>query len=168
MTYSDTVGLGCFAVLGASAFMVLRPKWFFVRKLSLEEALTFCWVVWSIYMGAFVVYIGLKLPLGLSRDAHGLAVGVAVCSSIVAGLWLARVTTDWKSAGTDQFLVCLFSHLWWFPLLLPWRCLEIESSFEQQTASLLQLAPKAGFNRSAQQFGSVTSVMAQRSMLHSR
>ncbi|WP_156908506.1 hypothetical protein [Bradyrhizobium murdochi] len=67
MTYTDTAWLGCFAMLGASAFMVLRPKWFFGRKLSLEEALSFCWVAWSIYMGAFVIYIGLKLPLSLSR-----------------------------------------------------------------------------------------------------
>lgn len=102
MTYGDTVGLGCFAVLGASAFMVLRPKWFFGRKLSLEEALSVCWVAWSIYMGAFVIYIGLKLPLGLSRDAHSPAVGIAACSSILAILWLARVTTDWKSAVTKS------------------------------------------------------------------
>ena len=100
MTYGDTVWLGCFAVLGASAFMVLRPVWFFGRKLSLEEALSVCWVGWSIYMGAFVIYIGLKLPLGLSRDAHAPAVCVAVCFSVLAVLWLARVTTDWKSAVT--------------------------------------------------------------------
>jgi len=102
MTYAETAWLGCFAVLGASAFIVLRPKWFFGRKLSLEEALAFCWVLWSIYMGAFVIYIGLTLPLGLSRDAHGPAIGIAVCSSIVAGLWLARVTSDWKSAVTKS------------------------------------------------------------------
>jgi hypothetical protein len=98
MTYSEIAWLGCFVVLSASAFMVLRPKWFFGRKLLLEEALSFCWVQWSIYMGAFVIYIGLTLPLGISRDAHGPAVGIAVCSSIVAGLCLARVTSDWKSA----------------------------------------------------------------------
>jgi hypothetical protein len=102
MTSSDPIWLGCFAVLGASAFMVLRPVWFFGRKLSLEEALSVCWVAWSIYMGAFVIYIGLKLPLGLSRDAHAPAVCVAVCSSLLAVLWLARVATDWKSAVTKS------------------------------------------------------------------
>ena len=62
---SDPAWLGILAVVCASALMVLRPVWFFGRKLSLEEALSVCWVAWSIYMGAFVVYIGLKLPLGL-------------------------------------------------------------------------------------------------------
>lgn len=100
MTYGEIVWLGCFAVLGASAFMVLRPVWFFGRKLSLEEALSVCWVGWSIYMGTFVIYIGLKLSLGLSRDADAPAVCVAVCFSVLAVLWLARVTTDWKSAVT--------------------------------------------------------------------
>src|SRR3954447_15619772 len=100
MTSSDTAWLGCLAVLGASAFMVLRPVWFFGRKLSLEEALSVCWVGWSIYMGAFVIYIGIKLPLGLSVDAQEPAVCVAVCLSLLALLWLARVTTDWKSAVT--------------------------------------------------------------------
>jgi hypothetical protein len=100
MMPGDPVWLGCFAVLGASAFLVLRPVWFFGRKLSLEEALSVCWVAWSIYMGAFVIYIGLKLPLGLSRDAHAPAVGMAVCASLIAILWLARVTTDWRSAVT--------------------------------------------------------------------
>jgi hypothetical protein len=51
-------------------------------------------------MGAFVIYIGLKLPLGLAVDAHVPAVCVAVCLSLLALLWLARVTTDWKSAVT--------------------------------------------------------------------
>lgn len=100
MTSIDTAWLGCLVVLGASAFMVLRPVWFFGRKLSLEEALSVCWVGWSIYMGAFVIYIGLKLPLGLSVDAHVPAVCAAVCLSLLALLWLARVTTDWKSAVT--------------------------------------------------------------------
>lgn len=102
MTYSDIAWLGCFAVLGASAFMVLRPAWFFGRKLLFEEAFTVCWVAWTIYMGAFVIYIGLKLPLGLSRVAHGPAVGISACLSIVAILWLARITSDWRSVGTKS------------------------------------------------------------------
>jgi len=76
---SDPAWLGILAVVCASALMVLRPVWFFGRKLSLEEALSVCWVAWSIYMGAFVVYIGLKLALGLSCGAHVSAVCVAVC-----------------------------------------------------------------------------------------
>jgi hypothetical protein len=116
MTPIDPAWLGCFAVLGASAFMVLRPTWFFGRKLSSEEALSACWVAWSVYMGAFVVYIGLKLPLGLSRDAHGAAVCVAVCSSLLVFLWLARVTSDWKSAVTRSLLGLLILTLVVVPL----------------------------------------------------
>jgi glucose uptake protein GlcU len=90
--------LGSFAVLGASVFVVLRPIRFFGRKLSLEEALSLCWVAWSIYMGVFMIYLGLKLPLGLSRNAHAPAVGVAVCTSLIAVFCLARVPTNWKTA----------------------------------------------------------------------
>jgi hypothetical protein len=97
MTIIDPVWLGSLTVLAASVFMVLRPVRFFGRKLSLEEALSVGWVAWSIYMGAFVLYIGLKLPLGLSRNAHAPAVGVAVCISLMAILYLARITTDWAS-----------------------------------------------------------------------
>jgi len=101
MTYSDTVWLGCFAVLGASAFMVLRPKWFFGRRLSLEEALSVCWVAWSICMGAFVIYIGLKLHwvFRAMRIPRRSALRLFIHSAI---LWLARVTTDWKSAVTKS------------------------------------------------------------------
>ena len=38
--FRDDVQLGSLAALGASVFMVLRPLWFFGRKLSLEEALS--------------------------------------------------------------------------------------------------------------------------------
>jgi hypothetical protein len=96
--------LGSLAVLGASAFIVLSPIRFFGRKLSLEEALSVCWVAWSIYMGSFVVYTGLKLPLGLSREADAPAVGVAVSISIIGVLWLARIPTDWKNAVTKSLL----------------------------------------------------------------
>jgi hypothetical protein len=81
----DPAWWGCIAVLGVAIFVVLRPTPFFGRKLSLEEALSVCWVAWSIYMGAFVIYIGLKLPLGLSRNAHAPAVATAVCSSLLVG-----------------------------------------------------------------------------------
>ena len=73
---SDPAWLGILAVVCASALMVLRR--------------------------AFVVYIGLKLPLGLSRDAHVPAVCVAVCISLIAILGLARVPTDWRSAVTKS------------------------------------------------------------------
>ncbi len=98
----DPAWWGCIAVLGVAIFVVLRPIRFFGRKLSLEEALSVCWVAWSIYMGAFVIYIGLKLPLGLSRNARAPAVAIAVCSSLLAVFWLARVVTDWKSAVTKS------------------------------------------------------------------
>jgi hypothetical protein len=98
ITVIDPLWLGSFAVLAASAFVVLRPIRFFGRKLSLEEALSVCWVAWSIYMGVFMIYLGLKLPLGLSRNAHAPAVGVAVCTSLIAVFCLARAPTDWKTA----------------------------------------------------------------------
>src|SRR5712664_888660 len=98
MTLSEPLVLGSLAVLGASVFIVLSPVRFFGRKLSLEEVLSVCWVAWSIYMGAFVVYIGLKLPLGLSRAANAPAVGMAVCISVISVLCLARIPTDWRSA----------------------------------------------------------------------
>jgi hypothetical protein len=97
MIIVDPVWSGSLTVLAASTFIVLRPVRFFGRKLTLDEALCVCWVAWSIYMGVFVLYIGLKLPLGLSRNAHAPAVGVAVCISLMAILYLARITTDWPS-----------------------------------------------------------------------
>jgi hypothetical protein len=66
MTVSDPSFLGSFAVLGASVLIVLSPAQFFGRRLSFEEASSVCWVAWSIYVGVFVIYMGLKLPLGLS------------------------------------------------------------------------------------------------------
>jgi hypothetical protein len=102
MMVSEPLVLGCLAVLGASVFIVLSPARLFGRKLSLEEVLSVCWVAWSIYMGAFVVYIGLKLPLGLSRAVNAPAVGMAVCISVIAILCLARIPTDWRSAVTKS------------------------------------------------------------------
>jgi hypothetical protein len=99
---SEPLVLGSLAVLGASVFIVLSPVRFFGRKLSLEEVLSVCWVAWSIYMGGFVVYIGLKLPLGLSRAANAPAVGMAVCISVISILCLARIPTDWRSAVTKS------------------------------------------------------------------
>lgn len=98
----DPIWLGIIAVVGASVFIVLRPKRFFGRKLSLEEALSVCWVAWSIYMAAYVVHIGLKLPLGLRRAANAPAAGIAVCISVVAILWLARRITDWRGAVANS------------------------------------------------------------------
>ena len=92
MMVSDPVWLGTLAVVGASVLMVLRPLRFSGRKLSLKEALEVCWVAWFVYMGAFVAYIGLKIPLGLSRAAHTPAIGVAVCTSLITVFCLARVT----------------------------------------------------------------------------
>jgi hypothetical protein len=99
----DPIWLGIIAVFGASVLIVLRPKRFFGRKLSLEEALSVCWVAWSIYMAGFVVYVGLKLPLGLRQAADAPAAGIAVCISVVAILCLARLIADWKGAVTNSF-----------------------------------------------------------------
>jgi hypothetical protein len=98
----DPIWWGSIAVLVASVLMVLRPIRFFSRKLSLEEALSVCWVAWSVYMAAFVVYVGLKLPLGLSRNAHAPAVGIAACVSVGAVVLLARAPTDWSGAVTKS------------------------------------------------------------------
>jgi hypothetical protein len=100
MASVDPGWLGALAVMGASAIMVWRPSRFFGRELSLEEAVSVCWVAWSIYIGIFVIYIGLKLPLGLSRNAHVPAVVVAACLSLPVVLWLARTVTDWRRAVT--------------------------------------------------------------------
>jgi hypothetical protein len=96
----DPIWLGLFAVLGASIFMVLRPLRFFMRNLSLEEAFSVCWVAFAIYIGTFGAYVGLKIPLGLSRNTHASAVGIAVCVSLVGTLYLAKASTDWQRAVT--------------------------------------------------------------------
>jgi len=102
MTVGDPIVLGCFAVLGASVLIVLSPAQFFGRGLSYEEAFSVCWVAWSIYTGVFVIYLGLKLPLGLSRAEDTPAAGTAVCISVIAVLCLARMRADWKSAVTKS------------------------------------------------------------------
>jgi hypothetical protein len=94
--------LGSFAVLGASVLIVLRPAQFFGRQLSFEEASSVCWVAWSIYMGVFVIFMGLKRPLGLSVSANAPAAGTAVCISVMAILCLARIRADWQSAVTKS------------------------------------------------------------------
>ncbi|QWG11987.1 hypothetical protein KMZ29_19975 [Bradyrhizobium sediminis] len=104
MTVSEPLALGSLVVLGAPLLIALSPVRLFGRKLSLEEVISVCWVAWSIYMGAFVVYIGLKLPLGFSRAANAPAVGMAVCIAVIAVLYLARIPTDWRSAVTKSIL----------------------------------------------------------------
>lgn len=110
MTAAEHLGIVSAAVLAASAFMVFRAQWFFGRKLSVEEALSVGWVTWSIFMAGFVVYIGLKLPLGLTPEADALAIGVAGCLSLVAILWLARAVTDWgRSVKISIFALFLLT-----------------------------------------------------------
>jgi hypothetical protein len=94
--------LGTLIVVGASVLMALRPLPVFGRKLSFKETLEVCWVAWFVFMGTFVAYIGLKIPLGLSWDAHAPAVAVAVCTSLVAIIWLARVHPNWERAVTKS------------------------------------------------------------------
>jgi len=111
MTVSDPVVLGCFAVLGASVLIVLSPARFFGRGLSYEEAFSVCWVAWSIYMGTFVVYVGLKLPLGLSRAANAPAVGMAVCISGNFGPLLGSNSHRLEECG-DEIFSSHYSHRW--------------------------------------------------------
>ncbi|MHC2439104.1 hypothetical protein [Bradyrhizobium sp. USDA 4451] len=99
---SNLLVLGSVAVVAASLIMVIRPSWTFGRKLSLDEAVSVCWVAWSIYMATFVIYIGLKLPLGLSSDAGIPAIAIGVLVSAIAVFCLARMRTDWKSAVTKS------------------------------------------------------------------
>ena len=93
-----TLWLGTLIVVGASVLMALRPLPVFGRKLSFKETLEVCWVAWSAFMGAYVAYIGLKIPLGLPQDAHAPAVGVSVCTSVVAIIWLGRTHPNWERA----------------------------------------------------------------------
>jgi hypothetical protein len=95
---SHPIWLGILVVVSASVLMVVRPLTVFGRKLSLKEAIAVCWVAFSVYMAAFVAYVGLKIPLGLSQDADAPAAGIAVCASLIAVFWLARLPTDWESA----------------------------------------------------------------------
>jgi hypothetical protein len=96
----DVLWLGTLMVVGASVLITLRPLPVFGRQLSFKEALEVCWVAWFVFMGTFVAYIGLKIPLGLSHDAHAPAVGVSVCTSLVAIIWLARTHPNWERAVT--------------------------------------------------------------------
>jgi len=100
----DSIWLGTLAVVGSSVLMILRPLPVFGRKLSLKEALEVCWVAWFVFMGAFVAYIGLIIPLGLSRDAHAPAAGIAICTSLVAVISLARQHTNWERAVTKSLV----------------------------------------------------------------
>ena len=94
--------LGTFIVMGTSALVALRPLPVFGHKLSFKETLEVCWVAWFVFIGTFVAYIGLKIPLGLSSGAHVPAVAVAVCTSLVAIIWLARVHPNWERAVTKS------------------------------------------------------------------
>ena len=100
----DPLWLGFAAVFGASAIVLLRRRWFFTRILSLDEAFSACWVAYAIYMGVCLVYVGLKMPLGLGRDTHAWAAGIAACTSLAAFVWLERSRTDWKRALTVSLL----------------------------------------------------------------
>ena len=84
--------------------MALRPLPVFGHRLSLKETLEVCWVAWFIFMGTYVAYIGLKIPFGLSRDAHAPAVWVSVCTSLVAIVWLARIQPNWERAVTRSLI----------------------------------------------------------------
>ena len=95
---------GFFVVLGTSLFMASASKRFFNRELSLEETLSVNWVALSIYLAVFVVYVGLKIPFGLSRSAHAPAVVLSVCASLIGIFCLMRLRTDWRSTVTKSLV----------------------------------------------------------------
>jgi hypothetical protein len=96
--------LGFIVVLGASLFMAFGARRLFNVGLTLEEALSANWVALSIYLAVLVVYVGLKIPFGLSRDTHAPAAELAVCASLIASIYLIRLRTDWKSAVTKSLI----------------------------------------------------------------
>lgn len=91
-------------MVGVPLLMALRPLPVYGRPLSLKETLEVCWVAWCLFMGTYVAYVGLKILLGLSRDAHAPAVGVSVCTSLVAIIWLARIQPNWERAVTRSLV----------------------------------------------------------------
>jgi len=100
----DVLWLGSLIAVGVTVLMTLRPLPVFGRQLSLKEVLEVCWVAWFVFMGTFVAYLGLKIPLGLSHDAHAPAVGVSVCTSLAAIIWLARIRPNWERAVTRSLI----------------------------------------------------------------
>ena len=100
MSIQGQIMLGALAVLAASVLITLKPAPIFGRALSLNEAISVCWVAYSIYIGGVALYYALKLPLGLSRGTNAPATAMAVCVSISAILYLGRVHADWNSMVT--------------------------------------------------------------------
>jgi len=100
----DVIWLGMLIAVGVPLLMALLPLRVFGRPLSLKETLEVCWVAWFLFMGTYVAYVGLKIPLGLSRDGHAPAVWVSTCTSLVAIIWLARIQPNWERAVTRSII----------------------------------------------------------------
>jgi hypothetical protein len=95
-----TIILGGLAVIAASVMITCKPARIFGRALSYSEALSVCWVAYSIFIGVVALYYALKLPLGLPRATNAPATAIAVCASISAILYLGRVQADWNGMVT--------------------------------------------------------------------
>jgi len=116
----DPLWFGILAVVGATMFMNSSALRLFGRKLSLIEMASVCWVAFSIHIGTFFLYVGLKLPLGLTRAWHIPAVSIAVCVAVLAMIYLARVVADWEAAvrvsifGLLIFILIVGCAILWF------------------------------------------------------
>ena len=95
-----TIILGSLAVIAASVMITRKSARIFGRALSYNEALSVCWVAYSIFIGVVALYYALKLPLGLPRATNAPAIAIAVCASISTILYLGRVQTDWNGVVT--------------------------------------------------------------------
>jgi hypothetical protein len=97
MGISGQIFLGIFAVIAASAIMIMRnPARIFGRALSLNEAFCVCWVAYAIFMGVVMFYLGLKLPLALPAATNAPAIAIAICISIEGIRYLGRIQADWN------------------------------------------------------------------------
>jgi hypothetical protein len=111
MSIEGQIISGALAVITASVMMTRRPARIFGRALSVNEAISICWVAYSIFIGGVALYYAAKLPLGLSRATNAPATAIAVCASISAIVYLGRVRADWNSMVTGS-LVGLLILLW--------------------------------------------------------
>ncbi len=104
MSIQGQVILGALAVITASVMITRKPARIFGRTLSVNEAISVCWVAYSIFIGAVALYYAVRLPLGLSRAANAPATAMAVCASISAIVVLGRLRADWNSMVTGSLL----------------------------------------------------------------
>lgn len=100
MSVQAQIVSGALAVLAASVTIACKSARIFGRALSLNEAMSVCWVAYSVFIGVVAFYYALKLLLGLPRETNAPATAIAICASISAILYLGRVQADWNSMVT--------------------------------------------------------------------